>query len=113
MSRSIPKAGPTDRIDDRADLDAVNESTRLLPRDDEEALSTVHEPNTKKSPTPLPKAQLAALFAVRIIDPIAYQQIFPYINQLLVDLRIAEPERVGFYSGVVVRTSRLDEVHSC
>ena len=88
------------------DRDAPNESTRLLPGDDEEAVSPgspTQSPNTKPVSTPLPKAQLGALVAVRIVDPIAYMQIFPYINQLLTDLKIAEPERVGFYSGLVVR----------
>lgn len=91
------------------DLGAPNESTRLLPGHDEEAVSPEHNPNTKKpASTPLPKAQLGALVAVRIVDPIAYQQIFPYINQLLADLSVAEPERVGLYSGLVVRTDCFD-----
>ncbi|KAF8551948.1 MFS general substrate transporter [Imleria badia] len=106
MSHSIPKAG-TNHIDD---LDAANESTHLL-SGDEEAVSS-RTPNTRSSPTPLPKAQLGALIAVRIVDPIAYQQIFPYINQLLADLRIAEPERVGFYSGLVESAYSLAQVFS-
>ena len=101
-SHSTPKAGPN-HIENHDDRDAANESTRLLPGDDEETISS----RTPPVPTPLPKAQLGALIAVRIVDPIAYQQIFPYINQLLADLRIAEPERVGFYSGLVVRVDSL------
>lgn len=94
-------------MDNHDDLrvDVADESTLLLPGDEEEAVSKTT--NTKNATTPLPKAQLGALFAVRLVDPIAYQQIFPYINQLLADLRIAEPERVGLYSGLVVRTGRL------
>ncbi|KAH0826225.1 major facilitator superfamily domain-containing protein [Lanmaoa asiatica] len=90
-----------DHIDNHDNVDAANESTRLLPDgEDEEAVSSrTPNPNNKPTPTPLPKAQLGALIAVRIVDPIAYQQIFPYINQLLADLRIAEPDQVGFYSG--------------
>ncbi|KAG6370555.1 major facilitator superfamily domain-containing protein [Boletus reticuloceps] len=103
-SLSIPNAG-LNRIDDGDDLDATNESTRLLPGNDEEAART-------QTPTPLPKAQLGALFAVRIVDPIAYQQIFPYINQLLADLRVAEPEQVGFYSGLVESAYSLAQVFS-
>lgn len=101
MVHSTSKAGPI-RIDDSDDPDVANESTRLLVCGDEEDVSS-RTPNLQLAPTPLPKAQLSALIAVRIVDPIAYQQIFPYINQLLADLRIAEPERVGFYSGLVVR----------
>ena len=98
-SHSTPNADPS-----HVDCDAANESTRLLPGDDGEPVSS----RTRPAPTPLPKAQLGALIAVRIVDPIAYQQIFPYINQLLADLRIAEPEQVGFYSGLVVRIDCLD-----
>lgn len=84
-------------------LDEPGESTRLLP-DAERGDSTV--PTRARGSTPLPKAKLAALVAVRIVDPIAYTQIFPYINQLLVDLHIAAPEQVGFYSGFIVSTIR-------
>ena len=107
MSHSIPKASPN-TIDDLHEVDHdPDESTRLLPGIDEEAASSARIPNTTQEQTPFPKAQLAALFAVRIVDPIAYQQIFPYVNQLLTDMRVAEPERVGFYSGLVVRMNRF------
>ncbi|KAG8750249.1 hypothetical protein FRC12_012973, partial [Ceratobasidium sp. 428] len=52
--------------------------------------------------TPVPKAQLLALCLARLAEPIAYTQIFPYINQMIEDLGIADsPAQVGFYSGVV------------
>ncbi|KAF8551949.1 MFS general substrate transporter [Imleria badia] len=104
-SHSTPKAG-VNHIDGP---DAVNESTRLLPGDEESSSRT---PSPRQAQTPLPKAQLGALIAVRIVDPIAYQQIFPYINQLLADMRIAEPERVGFYSGLVESAYSLAQVFS-
>lgn len=34
----------------------------------------------KKQVTPLPKAQLAIVLFARLAEPIAYTQIFPYIN---------------------------------
>ncbi|KAF8443269.1 major facilitator superfamily domain-containing protein [Boletus edulis BED1] len=102
-SHTLPKAN-SNYTNGRDSLGTVDESTRLLPSSDEEA--------RRQGPTPLPKAQLSALFAVRIVDPIAYQQIFPYVNQLLVDLRIAEPERVGFYSGLVESIYSLAQVFS-
>ena len=106
MAHSTSHSIPNNRTDG---LDAANESTRLLPGDEE---SSARTPSPSQPATPLPKAQLGALIAVRIVDPIAYQQIFPYINQLLADLRIAQPERVGFYSGLVVRMNYLDMVMS-
>lgn len=79
-----------------------DESTRLL--HDEERTGGCSVSAHEMSVTPLPKAQLGALVVVRIVDPIAYMQIFPYINQRLADLRIAPPEQVGFYSGFIVST---------
>ncbi|KAG8981010.1 hypothetical protein FRC05_003910 [Tulasnella sp. 425] len=51
--------------------------------------------------TPLPKAQLAVVLFARLAEPIAYTQIFPYINAMVEELGIAEPKRVGFYSGII------------
>lgn len=50
---------------------------------------------------PLPKAQIILLCYARLIEPIAFFSIFPYINQMLqrnVDLPAAD---VGFYSGLI------------
>ncbi|KAF8350832.1 major facilitator superfamily domain-containing protein [Amanita rubescens] len=53
--------------------------------------------------TPLPKFQLATLCISRMIDPIAFTQVFPYINEFLASLHVADndPSRIGFYSGIV------------
>lgn len=80
----------------------------------------------KKPVTPLPKFQLAIVLFARLAEPIAYTQIFPYINavscnnslsprnhfadqlQMVEELHIAPPKQVGFYSGLIVSdTSRL------
>jgi hypothetical protein len=53
-------------------------------------------------PSPLPKVQLGVLCFLRMLDPLSYTQIFPYINQFMSDLRVAkDPSQIGFYSGVV------------
>jgi len=58
----------------------------------------------KPAPTPIPKGQLAALCTVRIVEPIAFTQLFPYVNEFMSDLHLTDdPSRVGFYSGLVVR----------
>ncbi|KAJ7582620.1 major facilitator superfamily domain-containing protein [Mycena floridula] len=64
--------------------------------------SDENRPLLKKQPIPLPKLQLLILFLVRFVDPLAYSQIFPYINELLEFLQVTDnPARVGFYSGLV------------
>ncbi|KAG8217332.1 major facilitator superfamily domain-containing protein [Butyriboletus roseoflavus] len=53
-------------------------------------------------PTPIPRGQLAALCTVRIVEPIAFTQLFPYVNEFMSDLHLTDdPSRVGFYSGLV------------
>ena len=53
--------------------------------------------------TPIPKAQLATLCAVRLVDPIAFTQIFPYVNEMMERLHLTQDHsKIGFYSGLVV-----------
>jgi hypothetical protein len=62
---------------------------------------------TTTTMTPIPWRQLLTLCLVRLIDPICFSQIFPYINDMLLDMRVVgpnEPERVGLYSGLIEST---------
>jgi predicted component of type VI protein secretion system len=53
--------------------------------------------------TPLPVQGLAALCAVRLVDPIVFTQIFPYVNEMIDNLHLTDdPSQLGFYSGLVV-----------
>jgi hypothetical protein len=82
------------------DSSPLNESSPLL----HDQLALEAQKATKPKITPLPKAQLATLCSVRIVDPIAFTQIFPYINEFMNDLHVTDdPSRIGFYSGLVVR----------
>lgn len=58
--------------------------------------------------TPIPKAQLAVLCAVRLVDPIMFTQIFPYVNEMMDHLHLTDdPSKVGLFSGMVVSTPSL------
>ena len=51
----------------------------------------------------LPVRQLIALCTIRLADPIAFTQIFPYVNEMIQNLGIAKnTSQTGFYSGIVV-----------
>jgi hypothetical protein len=52
--------------------------------------------------TPLPLTQIFLLCYARLIDPISYFAIFPFINQMIVDTGDVEEVDVGFYSGFIV-----------
>ncbi|KAJ7456874.1 major facilitator superfamily domain-containing protein [Mycena latifolia] len=83
--------------------DGSDESQPLLARLEDQTLLT--------TPTPLPKAQLAALCIARLSDPISYTQIFPYINEFLTVLRVTDdPSKIGFYSGLVESVSSITQV---
>lgn len=97
MTVRVP-ASPTD-----------DEGRPFLYQDREEAVGLEdshpgsHHSNGSKGVTPLPKAQLASLCMVRLVDPIAFTQIFPYVNEMMEYLRVTEdPSKIGFYSGLVV-----------
>ncbi|KZP05500.1 hypothetical protein FIBSPDRAFT_350277, partial [Athelia psychrophila] len=56
----------------------------------------------QKAITPLPKLQLGIVTCMRLVEPIAYTQIFPYINEFLNDQHVTDnPRGIGFYSGLV------------
>ena len=87
------------------DTHVVDETAPLLHLDvqrspSHNALST--------SCTPLPRKQLVALCAIRLADPIAFTQIFPYVNEMMTKLGVAtDASQVGFYSGLVVSLALL------
>lgn len=50
---------------------------------------------------PLPKTQIFLLCYTRIVEPIAFFSIFPYINSMIEHVGGIEKEDVGFYSGLI------------
>ena len=82
-------------------MDSASSSTESCPLLSDQ--STLEAQSAANESTPLPKVQLAALCFVRAVDPIAFTQPFPYVNEFMSDLRVTDdPSKVGFYSGIVV-----------
>ncbi|POW04961.1 hypothetical protein PSHT_11006 [Puccinia striiformis] len=55
--------------------------------------------------TPLPVRQLVVLCIMRITEPISYTLIFPFINQMLEDMKVSEdPKQIGYYAGLIEST---------
>jgi hypothetical protein len=54
--------------------------------------------------TQLPFGQIAILCYCRIVEPVAFFSIFPFINKMIQETGIDEAD-VGFYSGWVVSIS--------
>jgi MFS family permease len=53
--------------------------------------------------TPLPKKQMIALSFLLLAEPIAATVIFPFINQLIVEIGVThgDEKKVGYYSGLI------------
>ncbi|KAH9942402.1 major facilitator superfamily domain-containing protein [Epithele typhae] len=54
----------------------------------------------RKPRTPLPKAQLAVVYAIKITLPIAQTQVLPYFNVFIQNLAASEGADTGYYSGL-------------
>lgn len=52
---------------------------------------------------PLPKLQLVLLCYCRVVEPIAFFSIFPFVNQMIFEMGSVRQQDVGFYSGLIVR----------
>ena len=62
-------------------------------------------PTLPDSPGPpvLPFCVVVAFRVAALVDPIAFTQIFPYVNEMMEFLHVTENHsRIGFYSGLVV-----------
>ncbi|EJD50550.1 MFS general substrate transporter [Auricularia subglabra TFB-10046 SS5] len=59
------------------------------------------EPELKRK-APVPWAALSALWLVNTIPGLAFEIIYPFINEMIVEIGVTDdPERVGYYSGIV------------
>lgn len=56
---------------------------------------------------PLPMGQIMLLCYARLVEPIAFFSIFPFINQMIQEVGGVEEEDVGFYSGLIVSNTFL------
>ncbi|KAL5511682.1 hypothetical protein ACEPAH_4900 [Sanghuangporus vaninii] len=92
------------RID--CDEDFTADETRPLLYDVE------GNPSLQPQSCSLPKRQLATLCAIRLADPVAFTQVFPYVNEMMATFGVAEPSKTGFYSGLVESVFALAQLMS-
>ena len=89
---------------------ALNETTPLLaasgagPTAQPNEESLIHDPPPKdiEDDRPLPRAQIFLLCYARLVEPIAFFSIFPFINKMLWETGNIKEADVGFYSGLIV-----------
>ena len=76
----------------------------LLQDEERDEQTTPTEPSTLVSggPTPLPWRGLSTLLLLTAVAPLAFEIIFPFVNQMIVEIGVVDdPEQVGFYSGLI------------
>lgn len=62
----------------------------------------VEQPETNEDDDkPLPRVQILLLCFTRVVEPIAFFGIFPYINFMIERVGNVRKEEVGFYSGLI------------
>ncbi|KAJ3851546.1 major facilitator superfamily domain-containing protein [Lentinula lateritia] len=84
-----------------------NDETQPLLRHDEGNL-TISIPHESS----LSLSQLAVICFLRVLDPLNFTQIFPYINEFVSRLHLTDdPSRIGFYSGNVFALSQLVAIY--
>ncbi|ELU41778.1 hypothetical protein AG1IA_04206 [Rhizoctonia solani AG-1 IA] len=60
-------------------------------------------PVSKPERTPLPWKPLIVLTALNAVCPLAFELVYPFVNSMIVEIGVTDdPERVGFYSGLIV-----------
>lgn len=89
---------------------AVDEVTPLLtePDDAQPVEAKVDAPpryaqyKDVEDDTPLPKTQIFLLCYARVVEPVAFFTIFPFINKMLLETGNMKEGDVGFYTGLIV-----------
>jgi hypothetical protein len=79
-----------------AAVDEVTEESSLLPQ----AAPPAYD--YSEDDTPLPKTQIFLLCYSRLVEPVAFFTIFPFINQMVWETGDMDEADVGFYTGLIV-----------
>lgn len=73
------------------------------------AMTEVDNREPQDKDKPLDFAQIAFLCYARLVEPVAFFSIFPFVNDMIKGFGVAE-ENCGFYSGLIVCLRRLMSV---
>jgi MFS-type transporter involved in bile tolerance (Atg22 family) len=102
---------PQHTVDTSPDANTVSETTALLTFVEPEPVTWLDETSTQASnangvldedeDVPLPRTQIFLLCCSRVVEPIAFFSIFPYINDMIEQVGSVDQANVGFYSGLI------------
>ncbi|KAF1812117.1 MFS general substrate transporter [Eremomyces bilateralis CBS 781.70] len=86
--------GPTTQ----ANAEAFEDHGELQPKS---GARTVDQGQDDEDDTPLPYGQIIVLCYVRMIDPLTFFVIFPFVSQMIFDTGTVREVDVGFWSGLI------------
>lgn len=84
--------GPT--LQSNAETIDINKDTPVTTQETNDAV--------EEDDKPLPKAQIFYLCYARLVEPIAFFSIFPFINKMIEETGDIAETDVGFHSGLIV-----------
>lgn len=106
MTSFTPRGASSFTASEVTPLLATSEAGPIIQPNEETAIQ--HERRSPRGTVepadekPLPKIQIFLLCYARMIEPIAFFGIFPFINKMIKENGNLEEADVGFYSGLIV-----------
>jgi hypothetical protein len=92
----------------------LSTSDQVSVKQSNEEVLELHRPqehhNVDDDDAPLPRLQVALLCYVRMVEPVAFFSIFPFLNKMILETGNIKESDVGFYSGWIVRYVRPHSV---
>lgn len=98
LSEDATKKGKS-IADETTPLLVATEAVPTVPSGEE---PPVYEGSSGEDDKPLPKLQIALLCYARLVEPIAFFSIFPFINKMIEETGNLDEADVGFYGGLIV-----------
>lgn len=105
MSSPPSAGGIASTVDEVTPLLAASSAVRPAgPKEESSTQPEAQAPqhDDRDDDTPLPKTQIFLLAYARMVEPIAFFTIFPFINKMIWITGNLKQEDVGFYSGLIV-----------
>lgn len=84
-----------------ATIDPAPINEEAVIHEEQEITPNIH--NDEDEDKPLPRGQIFLLCYARLVEPIAFFAIFPFINKMIKETGDFDEADVGFYSGLIVR----------
>ena len=78
------------------DSDQDSESAPLIVRDDNVAANA-----RRARRNPLPRGQLAIIYGIKLVVPVASTQALPYVNKMVASMDLPSGRSVGYYTGLL------------